>query len=150
MLGLADHDGDWYVTEAELIDWAHQVGLDADDDDMAEWFDEVYQGEETWEGEPAIQIWTFASWWNAEEYYAQRDLPSTREWLEIAFDTMDTDDDGEISYFDVLDYVKHYYDVQADEGKIERHWVSDEDIERDVRYVMEDLAERTVPVVSRD
>jgi len=70
MLGLADHNGDWYVTEAELIDWAHQVGLDADDDDMAEWFDEVYQGEEDWEGEPAIQIWTFCSWWHAEEYYA--------------------------------------------------------------------------------
>lgn len=81
---------------------------------------------------------------------AAQDIPKTREWIEIAFDTIDTDGDGEISYFDTLDYVRHFFDVQADEGKIQRSWYPDEDVEREVRNFMEDLASTTVPVVSRD
>ena len=147
---MADHDGDWYVTEPELEDWAARVGLDADSKDLGKLFDEVYAGEENWEGEPAVSIWAFCEWWHEEEFWAGQEIPKTRDFLEIAFDTIDTDHDGEINYFDVLDYMRHYYDVQAEEGKIRRSWYPDEELERDVRYFMEDLAEATIPVVSRD
>jgi len=63
---------------------------------------------------------------------------------------MDKNNDGEISYYDALDYAKFYLDTLASEGKIVRSWFPDEEVAWAVDSAMRDIMWTELPVAEKD
>lgn len=63
---------------------------------------------------------------------------------------MDKNSDGEITYYDALDFVTNYVDTLASEGKLVRTWFPDENIEWAVASVLQDVGYTDLPTAELD
>ena len=85
-----------------------------------------------------------------ERWLAEQGAPKVDELLRIAFDSMDKNSDGEITYYDALDFVTSYVDTLASEGKLVRSWFPDENIEWTVASVLQDVGYTDLPTAELD
>ena len=63
---------------------------------------------------------------------------------------MDTNDDGVVTYFDMVEYVNFYLDTLAAEGKIVRDRYPDDMVEYEVASWMNDIYKQEAPEITRD
>ena len=85
-----------------------------------------------------------------ERWLAEQGAPKVDELLRIAFDSMDKNSDGEITYYDALDFVTKYVDTLASEGKLVRSWFPDESLEWTVASVLQDVGYTDLPTAELD
>ena len=60
------------------------------------------------------------------------------------------DDEGTLDYFSVVQKTEDLLDQLAEDGKIQRSYFPDSDVERYVKYLMKYIASQEYPEVSTD
>jgi hypothetical protein len=128
------------------------VGLPLQEPALKKFFNDDYTEEygENAEGDKTVNAWDFCYWLRNEQFHKQQDKPSVTDFVEIMFDTVDTNDDGVVTYFDMVEYVKFYLDTLAAEGKIVRDRYPDDMVEYEVASWMNQIYKQEAPEITRD
>ena len=114
MLGMENHEN-WQITYDELVEWAGFVGLPMQEKGFNNYWHNEYDKEfgVNVDGEETINAWDYCYYLRDEQFHKQQAKASIADIVGIMFDTVDANDDGVVTYFDAVDYVKFYLDTLA-------------------------------------
>ena len=84
-----------------------------------------------------------------EEFYAARDQPAVKDFVQIAVDTL-ANNDGTLDYWSVVQQLEDILDLLAEDGKIVRSYYPDSMVESYVKILMKYIANNEYPEVSTE